>query len=163
WTPEEACKRLEDAGADVVGLNCARGPATIMPLVERIRGAVSCHVAALPVPYRTTDAEPTFQSLTDPGYHDFPNGRPLPTAPDRPPLPARPPPPPHHRSQYGAFPEAVRRPRRPLHGRLLRPRPPPHQGGGRSPRPHAARQQVLRRHVQARVLRHARARPTGVP
>ena len=26
WTPEDACKRLEDAGAAVVGLNCIRGP-----------------------------------------------------------------------------------------------------------------------------------------
>ena len=32
WTPEEACKRLEDAGADVVGLNCSRGPRTMLPL-----------------------------------------------------------------------------------------------------------------------------------
>ena len=54
----------------------------MLPLVERIRGAVSCHVAALPVPYRTTEAEPTFQSLSDPGYADFPNGRPFPTALD---------------------------------------------------------------------------------
>src|SRR5436309_794780 len=73
WSPEDACKRLEDAGADVVGLNCARGPQTMLPLIERIRAAVSCHVAALPVPYRTTDAEPTFQSLSDPGYTAFPN------------------------------------------------------------------------------------------
>ena len=28
---DEACRRLEDAGADVVGLNCSRGPGTIMP------------------------------------------------------------------------------------------------------------------------------------
>ena len=28
--------------------------------------AVSCHVAALPVPYRTTPAQPSFMSLTDP-------------------------------------------------------------------------------------------------
>jgi len=82
WTPEEVCKRLEDAGADVVGLNCGRGPQTMLPLVERIRAAVSCHVAALPVPYRTTDAEPTFQSLRDPGYSDFPNGIPFPVALD---------------------------------------------------------------------------------
>ena len=54
----------------------------MLPLIERIRQAVSCHVAALPVPYRTTDAEPTFQSLTDPDYSDFPNGRPFPTALD---------------------------------------------------------------------------------
>jgi betaine-homocysteine S-methyltransferase len=82
WSPEETCKRLEEAGADVVGLNCARGPQTMLPLVERVRAAVSCHVAALPVPYRTTDAEPTFQSLHDPSYADFPNGRPFPTALD---------------------------------------------------------------------------------
>ncbi len=56
WTPEEACKRLEDAGADVVGLNCIRGPRTMLPLLRRIRESVSGHVAALPVPYRTTDS-----------------------------------------------------------------------------------------------------------
>ncbi|MEV9048100.1 homocysteine S-methyltransferase family protein, partial [Klebsiella pneumoniae] len=67
WTPEEACARLADAGADVVGLNCIRGPHTMLPLLSRIRDAVDCHVAALPVPYRTTNDEPSFQSLTDPG------------------------------------------------------------------------------------------------
>ena len=82
WSPEDTCKRLEDAGADFVGLNCARGPRTMLPMIERIRDAVDCHVAALPVPYRTTDAEPTFQSLRDPDYSDFPNGRPFPTALD---------------------------------------------------------------------------------
>ncbi len=55
WTPAEACKRLEEAGADVVGLNCARGPETLLPLLKPIRDAVSCHVAALPVPYRTKE------------------------------------------------------------------------------------------------------------
>ncbi len=81
-TPEEACKRLADAGADVVGLNCIRGPATMLPLLGRIRDAVDCHVAALPVPYRTSDEEPTFQSLHDPAYDGFPSGRPFPTALD---------------------------------------------------------------------------------
>jgi betaine-homocysteine S-methyltransferase len=72
-TPEAACRALADAGADVVGLNCARGPATMLPLLQRIRAAVPGHVAALPVPYRTHDAEPTFQSLTDPsGGQAFP-------------------------------------------------------------------------------------------
>src|SRR5213593_2029281 len=59
WTVTEACKRLQDAGADVVGLNCARGPATMLPVLREVRAAVTCHVAALPVPYRTTPAEPT--------------------------------------------------------------------------------------------------------
>ena len=77
----EACKRLEAGGADVVGLNCCRGPATLMPLVEEVREAVAGHVAALPVPYRTTDAEPTFQSLRD-REHEPPGGMPFPSALD---------------------------------------------------------------------------------
>jgi betaine-homocysteine S-methyltransferase len=60
---DEACKRLETHGADVVGLNCSRGPQTMMPVIESIRAAVTCNVAALPVPYRTTPQQPTFQSL----------------------------------------------------------------------------------------------------
>ena len=78
----EACKRLEAAGADVVGLNCQRGPATLLPVVRRVRDAVSCHVAALPVPYRTTVEEPTFQSLTDRACTCIPGDRPFPTALD---------------------------------------------------------------------------------
>ena len=65
-TPAEACRRVEQAGADVVGLNCHRGPATMMPVIRDIRQAVKCHVAALPVPYRTTPQQPSFMSLTDP-------------------------------------------------------------------------------------------------
>jgi len=65
-SPAEACKRLEAAGADVVGLNCHRGPGTMMPLIRQIRDAVTCHVAALPVPYRTTPSQPAFMALTDP-------------------------------------------------------------------------------------------------
>jgi betaine-homocysteine S-methyltransferase len=82
WSPEEACRRLADAGADVVGLNCIRGPRTLLPLMAAIREAVDCHVAAVPVPYRTTDDEPSFQSLTDPDCDCIPGGRPFPTALD---------------------------------------------------------------------------------
>ena len=81
-TPAEACKRLEDAGADVVGLNCIRGPASMKPFLQPIRDAVSCHVAALPVPYRTNEKEPTFQSLTDHACGCIPDGRPFPVALD---------------------------------------------------------------------------------
>ncbi len=65
WSPEETCQRLEAAGAEVVGLNCHRGPATMLPILKRIRAAVKCVVAALPVPYRTTPEQPSFMSLTD--------------------------------------------------------------------------------------------------
>jgi betaine-homocysteine S-methyltransferase len=78
----EAMKRLENAGADVVGLNCQRGPETLMPIIRRVRQAVSCHVAALPVPFRTTEAEPTFQTLRDSTCNCIPGGRPFPTALD---------------------------------------------------------------------------------
>jgi betaine-homocysteine S-methyltransferase len=66
WSPAETCKRLEAAGADVVGLNCHRGPDTMLPLLREIRDTVKCEVAALPVPYRTTTEQPSFMSLTDP-------------------------------------------------------------------------------------------------
>ena len=82
WTPADACRRLEDAGAAVVGLNCIRGPQTMLPLIESIRKACDGHIAALPVPYRTTADEPSFQSLTDPGCDCIPGGRPFPTALD---------------------------------------------------------------------------------
>ena len=62
---DEACRRLEDRGADVVGLNCTRGPQTMLPIIDRIRASVDCFVAAQPVPYRTTSEQPTFQSLRD--------------------------------------------------------------------------------------------------
>ena len=78
----EACRRLQDAGADVVGLNCIRGPATMLPLLGEIRAACDGYIAALPVPYRTTEAEPTFQSLTDQDCDQIPDGRPFPTALD---------------------------------------------------------------------------------
>ncbi len=82
WSPAEACRRLAAAGADVVGLNCIRGPRTLLPLLGPVVEAVDVPVAALPVPYRTHDAEPSFQALTDPGCDCIPGGRPFPTALD---------------------------------------------------------------------------------
>jgi betaine-homocysteine S-methyltransferase len=85
FAPDEAAKRLADKGADVVGLNCARGPRTMMPFVRKIRDAVAVHVAALPVPYRTTKDEPTFQSLTEKDAdraHCIPDGHSFPVALD---------------------------------------------------------------------------------
>ncbi len=82
WTPAQACRRLADAGAAVVGLNCIRGPETMLPLLQSIVDAVDVPVAALPVPYRTRAHEPTFQSLTDPDATAPPEGRPFPVALD---------------------------------------------------------------------------------
>lgn len=75
----EAVRRLADSGADVVGLNCSRGPETMLPLLAPLVAASDVPVAALPVPYRTTLEQPTFQSLSDPG---LPDGQAFPTALD---------------------------------------------------------------------------------
>jgi betaine-homocysteine S-methyltransferase len=65
YKPEDACKRLVDLGADVVGLNCYRGPRTMLPILKNVSKKVKTHLAALPVAYRTTELEPTFEVLTD--------------------------------------------------------------------------------------------------
>lgn len=60
---DQACRILEQDGADVVGLNCIRGPRTMLPLLKKIRKTVSCPIAAQPVPYATTPKLPSFQFL----------------------------------------------------------------------------------------------------
>jgi betaine-homocysteine S-methyltransferase len=82
WSYSYACERLADAGAAIVGLNCIRGPQTMLPLLGDIVAAVDVPVAALPVPYRTRADQPTFQSLRDPDYDRLPDGMPFPTALD---------------------------------------------------------------------------------
>ncbi len=59
-TPGEAAKMLEGAGADIVGANCWMDPPHMLPVVEQMRKAVKCHVAAQPVAYRCTDNVPFF-------------------------------------------------------------------------------------------------------
>ena len=81
YTVPEACRRLREAGADVVGLNCIRGPWTMLPVLEEIAKAVESPLAALPVPYRTTPEAVNFQALTDPGCDCIPD-RAFPTALD---------------------------------------------------------------------------------
>ena len=73
YTVPEACRRLRDSGADVVGLNCIRGPWTMLPVLEEIARVVESPLAALPVPYRTTPDAVNFQALTDPGCDCIPD------------------------------------------------------------------------------------------
>lgn len=69
----EACKVLADHGAAIVGLNCSRGPETMLPLLEQLRAAVDIPIAAQPVPYRTDARTPAFESLKyDDGRRAFP-------------------------------------------------------------------------------------------
>jgi betaine-homocysteine S-methyltransferase len=82
YSAEDACKIMEDLGADVVGLNCYRGPKMTMKLLKEVRKKVSCHVAGLPVPYRTTENEPGFLNQTDDGCSCIPGGNAFPVALD---------------------------------------------------------------------------------
>ena len=80
----DTCKELEQRGADVVGMNCFRGPSTMLPDIKKIRDSVKCHVAALPICYRTNEKQPTFFNLEDHNNCDCPSphGRAFPTALD---------------------------------------------------------------------------------
>jgi len=69
----DACRILAAEGAQVVGLNCDRGPRTMVPLIARIREMVDCAVAIQPVPYRTDAITPTMQAFRSPdGERAFP-------------------------------------------------------------------------------------------
>jgi betaine-homocysteine S-methyltransferase len=59
-TPGECARRLADAGADIVGVNCLNGPQQQLPIAIEMRAAVDTYVAAQPVAYRTTDERPDF-------------------------------------------------------------------------------------------------------
>jgi betaine-homocysteine S-methyltransferase len=61
-TPAECARRLADAGADVVGVNCLNGPAQQLPIAIEMRGATDAYVASQPVAYRTSVERPDFTS-----------------------------------------------------------------------------------------------------
>ena len=66
-TPADAAKKLADAGADVVGVNCLNGPAQQLPIAVEMVEAVGSGtpVATQPVAYATSDDSPDFTSWTD--------------------------------------------------------------------------------------------------
>jgi betaine-homocysteine S-methyltransferase len=69
----EACRILAAEGAQIVGLNCDRGPKTMLPLIAEIRERVDSAVAVQPVPYRTDTIAPTMETLRLPdGERAFP-------------------------------------------------------------------------------------------
>lgn len=61
----ECARRLADAGADVVGINCLRNPAATLPLMREVRAAVSGFVACQPVAYRTPAHQHDFTALPE--------------------------------------------------------------------------------------------------
>lgn len=67
YTVDESCKILSEKGALIVGMNCFRGPNTMQPYLASIRNNVDGYVGGLPIPYRTTEENPTFFNLPDGG------------------------------------------------------------------------------------------------
>jgi len=59
-----ALTALSAAGASVVGLNCARGPKTILPLLKEVVGKIKTPIACLPAGYTTSEEYPTMQSFS---------------------------------------------------------------------------------------------------
>jgi betaine-homocysteine S-methyltransferase len=64
-SPADCARRLVDAGADVVGVNCLRPPEHTLPIVREMLEAVDVPVAAQPTAYRTTAEEPDFTALPE--------------------------------------------------------------------------------------------------
>jgi betaine-homocysteine S-methyltransferase len=69
YAPGECARRLADAGAEIVGINCLRNPATTLPLMQEVRAAVDGYVACQPVAYRTPEHACDFTALPE-----FPHG-----------------------------------------------------------------------------------------
>ncbi|MFN0168904.1 MAG: homocysteine S-methyltransferase family protein [Bryobacteraceae bacterium] len=67
YSPAETAKRLEDAGADIVGTNCGRDPYFMLPLAEEMRRAVKAFVACQPAGFRCSEEVPYFM-----GRKEFP-------------------------------------------------------------------------------------------
>jgi betaine-homocysteine S-methyltransferase len=61
-TPADCARKLADAGADVVGVNCLNGPEQQLPIAIEMAGAVDAFVASQPVAYRTSAEAPDFTS-----------------------------------------------------------------------------------------------------
>jgi betaine-homocysteine S-methyltransferase len=63
-TPAECAKRLAEAGAQIVGVNCLNGPEQQLPIAIEMQEAVGGQVAVAtqPVAYRTSDEHADFTS-----------------------------------------------------------------------------------------------------
>jgi len=68
-SPGECARRLADAGAEIVGINCLRNPGTTLPLIEEMRAAIDGYVACQPVAYKTPAHHHDFTALPE-----FPHG-----------------------------------------------------------------------------------------
>lgn len=66
--PEQFAPALEQAGADVLGLNCSVGPAAMLEAIERMASATSARLSAQPNAGRPRDVEGRNIYLCSPEY-----------------------------------------------------------------------------------------------
>lgn len=68
-TPGECARKLADAGAEIVGVNCLRNPTYTLPIAKEMRAATSAFIATQPAAYHTPHDHVDFTSLPQ-----FPTG-----------------------------------------------------------------------------------------
>ena len=62
-TPGDCARKLADAGAEIVGVNCLRNPTFTLPIAEEMRAATSAFIATQPAAYHTPHDHVDFPSL----------------------------------------------------------------------------------------------------
>ena len=67
-SPEAAAQQLTAIGADAVGCNCSVGPATVLGVIERMRGATKLPLVAMPNAGMPSSVEGRNIYLTSPEY-----------------------------------------------------------------------------------------------
>jgi betaine-homocysteine S-methyltransferase len=67
--PAGCARKLTDAGAEIVGVNCLRNPEYTLPIARAMRAATSAYIATQPAAYHTPHEQVDFTSLPQ-----FPTG-----------------------------------------------------------------------------------------
>ena len=67
-SPEEAARQIEGWGADAVGCNCSEGPERVLGVIERMRGATTLPLAAMPNAGMPKVVDGRSMYLTSPEY-----------------------------------------------------------------------------------------------
>jgi betaine-homocysteine S-methyltransferase len=65
YSPAECARRLADAGADIVGINCLRNPQYTLPLMAEMRAAVPGYIGCQPAAYHTPAEQLDFTALPE--------------------------------------------------------------------------------------------------
>ena len=65
YSPADCARRLAEAGADIVGINCLRNPQYTLPMMAEMRAAVSGYIGCQPAAYHTPPDQLDFTALPE--------------------------------------------------------------------------------------------------